>query len=519
MSTEREQQLLEEIRIRDARIARLEEELARSQAQVRLLLDRVDKLCRRVFGKSSEQIDPAQMELMLSGNSAPQQPAPTEQAQESTAIVPFDVPRRGRKAPVRRLPDDLPVIETVINPPEVVANPERWRQFDEEITTLLDYEPGRFLQHRIIRPKYVSREDNTLAPVIAPLNTLQARCKAAPGLLAYVVTAKYCYHTPLYRIEMMFRVQFGVDIPRQTLDRWVLGVADWLQLIYQHLCEMVFANGYVQIDETHIDYLKPGNGKAKEGFFWVVNAPGVGVAFFWHTSRAAKCLEEIIPEHFTGIIQRDGYIGYEAFAKRRPEGEIVQVACMAHIRRAFFDAKESALGVASWILHQIQLLYRIEAGLRETNAGPAMRQTVRQAQSRMIFERLGRCFERFTDKGRYLPQSPMGKAISYALGQWEAASRFLEDGVIEIDNNLVENAIRPSAVGKKNWLFIGQEDAGKHSAILYTIVENCRILGIDPYAYLKWVLEKLPAATNQQIAELTPAAFVKAKPPPLKQAA
>ena len=181
------------------------------------------------------------------------------------------------------------------------------------------------------------------------------------------------------------------------------------------------------------------------------------------------------------------------------------------MRRKFHDALEQTPRTSGWLLRQIQHLYRGEAGLREQRAGPNLRAAVRAHQSRPIVERLKKALVRLKASGRYLPQSLLGQAIDYTLGQWPTLEIFLNDGRVEIDNNLVENAIRPTAIGKKNWLFIGGAEAGERSAIIFTVIESCRRRGIDPYAYLRDMLTRLPTMTNRQIPEVTPEAWAKAQ--------
>ena len=192
--------------------------------------------------------------------------------------------------------------------------------------------------------------------------------------------------------------------------------------------------------------------------------------------------------------------------------------CWAHARRGFFEAQEQAPRVAGWILHQIGILYGWEADLRESRAGPGAREAWRVSHSRMVVTRLKRALEKL--QPRYLPQSPPGQAISYALNQWPALERFLEHGEVEADNNGVENAIRPTAVGKKNWLFFGSEAAGSRNATVLTLVQNCRMHGVNPEEYLKDVLERLPRMTNQDnLKQLTPRQWQKSRAQALRQAA
>jgi transposase len=492
---------------REAQLARQLEEcqeaLQQSRRENELLRQKIDLLVRRVFGSSSERLDKAQLELLL-------------QLSQGAAIAspeippPVVSPKRSCKQRILRLPENLPVVETVIEPEPVKQKPEEWRCIGQEVSEQLDYEPARFLKRRTIRKKYVHRLDLNRAPVIALLpERLLDRSLPAPGLLAQILVGKYCDHLPLYRQEQIFAQRHQINLPRQTLARWVELSADWLRPIYEHIRTGVLAGGYAQVDETPIEYLEPGHGKTKQGYLWTVNRPEGEVFYCWHTSRAAACLEEIIPADFAGIIQSDGYSAYRAFTDRRQGIELA--GCWAHVRRKFYEALEQSPKVAGWLLRQIQNLYRIEADLREHRAGPRLRQATRASQSRPIVERFQRALVRLKSSGRYLPQSLLGQAMDYTLGQWPTLEVFLKDGQIEIDNNLVENAIRPTAIGKKNWLFIGDADAGQRSAIIYTLVENCRRRSLDPFGYLRDVLTHLPNMTNHQVPTLIPAAWAKTR--------
>jgi transposase len=477
--------------------------LTRAERENELLRQKVELLVRRVFGSSSEKLDSAQLELLQ----LPTAPA----LAEPPAVLP-DPPRsaaRERRARPARLPDHLPVVEEVLDPEPVKAQPENWRLIGQEVSEQLDYEPGRFLRRRLVRRKYVHRTQQDSVPLIAPLpECLQERGLAAPGLLAHVLVSKYCDHVPLYRQEQIFQRRHGLNLPRQTLARWVELAADWLKPIYEHIRTGVLAEGYVQVDETPVEYLEPGHGQTKQGYLWTGCRPGGDVFYSWHTSRAAACLDSIIPVNFKGTLQCDGYAGYRSFANGRRD--ILLAGCWAHLRRKFYEAREQSPRSTAWILRQIQHLYRIESGLRAQKAGPRLREAVRTHQSRPIVERIGRVLVRWRSSGRFLPQSLLGSAIEYALGQWSSLQVYLSDGRVEIDNNLVENAIRPTALGKKNWLFMGDADAGQRGAIVYTVIESCRRRGQDPYAYLRDVLTRLPHMTNHQISEVTPENWCKA---------
>jgi len=450
--------------------------------------------------------------LSLEADESGKAPASSALLEEAAPSSCKDASRRRPKSEPR-WPADLEVLEEVIEPPEVRLAPQAWRCIGEEVSEQLDYEPARFLRRRLIRRKYVHRQELDAPPVIAPLpEKLQERCLAAPGLLAQIIVGKYCDHLPLYRQEQIYWSRHRVDLPRQTMATWMGLAADWLQPIYQAIRAGVMAGGYVQIDETPIAYLCPGHGKTKQGYLWTCSRPGGDAVFHWQTSRAATCLGKIVPGDFRGTLQCDGYAAYGAFRKERGEA-ITLAGCLAHARRHFYEAREAAPQHAGFILRQIQHLYRIEKQLRAKRAGPRLREAVRASQSRPIQARLHRALVRLKLNKRHLPQSSMGQAIDYALAQWPMLSVYLGDGRIEIDNNLVENAIRPTALGKKNWLFIGDAAAGERGAILYTIVESCRRRGLDPQRYLRAVLTALPKLTNWQVKDWTPEAWAKAQRP------
>jgi len=495
-----------------SQLEQCQQALAAALRENTLLRQKIDLLVRRVFGSSSEQLDPAQLELLM------QLPASSPVA-VAVAAPEKETPKSVRKERVARLPENLPVVEEVIDPEPVKAQPENWRCIGQEVSEQLDFEPGRFLRRRTVRRKYVSKTDLDGAPVIAALpERLLDRSLPAPGLLAHLVVGKYCDHLPLYRQEQIYQQRHGVYLPRQTLTRWVELVSRWLKPIYEQIRTGVLGGGYVQVDETPVEYLEPGHGKARQGYLWTCSRPGGDVFYRWETSRAAACLDNLIPVDFQGKLQCDGYAAYRAFANGRKE-KIELAGCWAHVRRKFHEALESAPKIAGWFLRQIQHLYRVEARLREQRAGPKLRAAVRAHESRPIVERLKQALVRLKGSGRYLPKSLLGEAIDYALGQWPTLGVYLGDGRVEIDNNLVENAIRPTALGKKNWLFMGDADSGDRGAIIYSVIESCRRRGIDPYAYLKDVLTRLPTMTNHQIPEVTPAAWAKARQPVQRQAA
>lgn len=491
-------------------IARLNEQIERLDAENRLLRQKIDLLVRQVFGSGrSEKLSPDQLQLLL-GDETPEHPEASAAA-PTVAEAPKTMRRHQPRRP--RYPENLPVEEEILDPAPVKAAPWLYRQIGEETSEQLDYEPGRFKLKKLVRRTYVKRNDPDAAPLTAPLPPkLLDRGQMAPGLLAHVVVSKYADHLPLYRQEQIFKQRYDVHLGRNTLCRGVELVADWLRPVAGLMFEQQLCGGYVQLDETPVQYLAPGNGKTAKGFLWVSNSPqNKETVFHWAPGRGYEHLKRWLPDDFNCIIQSDEYQPYN---KLECDYDVpAHAACWAHVRRRFFKAHQVGDHRArnGWILHQISLLYGIEKRLREQKAGPKLRAAVRASESQRILNRLFKVLGSMFDSREYKPQSLTGTALSYALRQKEGLQVYVECGQVEIDNNLIENAIRPAALGRKNWLFIGDREAGWRSAVIYTILSSCKSCGIDPYAYLKDVLERLPYMTNQQYHLVTPRAWAKEK--------
>jgi transposase len=476
---------------------RLLAQTQRQEAEIRLLSQKVQLLLQKLFGSKSEKLNPDQMALEFGTEAVvPGAPEAPQEVEEVCA------PRKAakRKPLVQRLPDDLPVIEVVIEPAEVQAEPESFKRIGEEVFEELDVTPAQFFKRRIIRPKYVRVDNRMLPPVVAPApKRIIDNSYASAGLLTNIVLSKYCDHLPLYRQEQIFKSRYGVELSRQTMSDWMYHLAQMLAMVYEALREELRAQHYLQIDETPIRYLDPGSGRCGQGYLWVYHAPKVAVLFEWRTSRSNECLEKTLTG-FSGIAQSDGYSAYRAFEKRHPDASIELAACWAHVRRKFYDARnESAF--AAQTVQEIGNLYRIESALREH---PELdRRAARQEQSLPMLERIE--LQLRDAQQRHLPQSLTRKAIDYTLGLWSRLLIYTKHAEVEIDNNLVENAIRPTAAGKKNWLFFGSAGAGQTSAILYSLLETCRKLGVNPEEYLRDILPCLPEMTNRTARNYTPA--------------
>jgi len=478
-------------------------QIDRLLAENLLLTRKVQFLLKRMFGRKSEKLDRHQLEFLLAGlgDTSPD----SEDPPPCTPQAPRSRRRRERKP---RLPEDLPTEDVVIDPEAVKQDPGGYQCIGEEVTEELDVVPTRYFRRRIIRRKYKNKLNREQPPLIAPLPARVIEGSyASAGLLTDIILKKYADHLPLHRQEQILRTRYGIYLSRKTMCDWVRVVAEWLKPLYNHIREDLRASAYLQVDETPVRYCLAEGGGSRKGYLWLFHHPGADVLYEWHTSRAAECLDPML-EDFSGTVQCDGYGAYTSYARKRKkqveeklsDKPIDLSACWAHARRRFHEALEECPGQARWMLHQIGLMYRIEQELR--GKGPQLRQAVRASATGMILARLEKSLKLKLVKHR--PTSAMGEAISYTLGLWAQLLRFREDGRLEIDNNRVENAVRPTALGKKNWMFIGHPDAGQRSAIIYTLLESCKRHGINPRDYLHDVLTRIPAMTNQQTRSLLP---------------
>ena len=492
--------LLQKIEALENRLDQVLKENAQLKQENKLLREKVDLLVRRSFASKSESILHPEFKLEIK---------PASQLVELAATPSPKDRKEAKEVKVRkkRVLADLPTQVQVIDPEPVLANPDAYRCIGEEVSEAYDYQPGRFFKNQIIRRKYVSKTQRQKAPVIAPLPPLlQERCQAAPGLIAAVIVGKYVDHLPLYRQEQIFFNRHGVEISRQTLCHWIDLASDWLKPLYRILSDEIFENGYVQCDETPIRYLLPGNGTTKTGYLWVVRDPRPGgeALYRWDPSRSSKVLEELIPPEVKILMQCDGYSAYDSYAQQHSDF-IELAACWAHVRRKFFEAQEHELKKAKRILRLLKLLYAYERSWKDLNAEQRLEKRIEF--SKPWVNRFWKILTTWTLEKKFLPKSSMGKAIGYAFSLRARLEVFLSDGRVQIDNNLVENAVRPTAIGKKNWLFFGAEEAGERSAILFTLVESCKRHHVNPLDYFKHVLTEIPKHTNRTVHTLTPRAY------------
>ena len=471
------------------------------------------------FGKSSERIDPAQLELLVDGLEAD---AALEDSSETEA--PPKEKKRYRKKR-SSFPDDLVERELEFDLPEeqkycsATGKPLKFVRWEE--STKYNFVPGHFERLKLKRAVYVSpadieeRADHPqqllVTAEMAPEHRVIPGCMASAGLLIYILVAKYCDHLPLYRLQSIFKRRHDVVIDRNTMCHWIKRCAEILGVLYEAMRLELLSGNYLQIDETFIKLLDPDTkGKAKQSHFWVIKAPEAGVLFHFSPSRSHEVALKLL-NGFRGSLQSDGYGAYQTLQGKM--SDITPFYCWAHVRRKFVESIEVNPAQAAWYIAEIQKLYRVETRAREENLSVEVRGERRREESQPVLAGIKARLDRDLGSEDILPSSPLGKAIRYALSLWPGLIRYAEEGseVVEIDNNITENAIRPTAVGKKNWLFIGHPNAGQTSAIIYTIVENCRMWDIDPMEYLRDVLPRVMDHPANRVGELLPRAWAEGR--------
>ena len=479
------------------------------------LAAKVEALLKRLYGKKSEKIDPRQL-LLFQKELLEESKKAVESENVETAygsVIDFEEPEKPKKKRNGRapLPKNLPRqrIEYTPSKEELICpgcGKERQR-IDEEVTEELEYIPARFYVKEHVRGKYACRdcEEGVLIADLPPFPIEKGRPGA--GLLSHVAVSKYGDHLPLYRQSTIFKRE-GVEIPRSTLCDWISGAADILSPIVMEMKRSLLEARLLQSDDTPVRVQDASKkGKCHTGYLWSYCLPNGEVVFDFTMSRSREGPMDFLKDFKGSFLQVDGYSGFNEVLR---QNGLNPIGCMAHVRRKFHAALSEAPNPAKVVLASIQQLYRIEAELKTSNAGLQERVKVRKEQALPILEELEIVFQEL--KKIALPQSELGKAITYALNQWPSIKRYTEVGEAEIDNNSCENTIRGVAVGRKNWLFCGSENGGKRAAILYSLIESCKRLGVEPFSYLKQVIEAIPIHPMSRIRELTPRGWKEAHP-------
>lgn len=457
----------------------------------------IKTLKRLIFGAKSERFvadtHPEQTALEL-GLELPENPqVKTEQIAYTRKKATQKPTPHGRG----ELPAHLPRNEIAIKPDEDTTG---LKKIGEEITEELEYAPGTFYVNRYVRPKYAKSQDEGVIIGTLPRRPIEKGI-AGPGLLAHVILSKCIDHLPLYRQRQQYLRQ-DIDMAVSTLSDWFAGSCRALEPLFALHRQRVLNANYLQIDETPIRVLdRTLKGKSHKGYIWAYYDPlGKGALFDYRKGRGREGPKALLAD-FTGTIQTDGYEVYEEFA--RHDG-IVALACMAHARRYFEKALDSAPEPAKYVLLQMQKLYRVEREARELGLSHAERRDLRLEKARPVLDALEKWLKAQLVAPDLRPKSTLGKAISYALARWQKLVRYLDDGRYEIDNNLIENSIRPIALGRKNYLFAGSHEGARRLAMVYSFAATAKLHGIEPFAWLRDVLARIADHPHKQLAELLP---------------
>lgn len=495
------------------------EALAAEEKYRQQLEAEIARLRGKPFKPSSEKVSIEQLELELQGLSLAVNEKPMPTLKES----PKKKRTRDKKT---RIPDDLPVEVRIIPVrEEELICPDTGKQRElirYEKSVKIEWVAGHFkkviIKREVRAAKYSESDPLPETPMVTaemPSEyTVIPGSFAGIGLIVHLLVCKYCDHLPFYRMEQIFRKRHNVKIDRWLMCHWLKRVSESLKILYDaHLKELI-ESGYLQIDETFIKLLDPERkGKARQSYFWVLRHPKLGVLFHFDRGRSADVPLGLL-KGFIGRLQSDGYSVYETLQKRWAENaDLVMFNCWAHARRKIKDSLEANGPAAMWYIAKIRELYAIEDELRVAEANSSDREAVRKERSRPILSEIRNAIDSDLNPMKVLPSSPLGKAIRYIDNRWDNLERYAQDGngEVEIDNNFVENSIRPTAIGKKNWLFIGHPKAGQVSAIIYTIIENCRMNKVNPFEYLVDVLPRIQDHPANRVNELLPRQWAEAK--------
>lgn len=498
----------DEVLRRNAAILASNQELVRENAALRA---ERQALLRRLFGRSSEKLDGVQHELFeeadreLAAETAAELEETAAAGNEQQAAGAQSKPRRRRVLSMAGLPRERKVHEVPESERRCACCSEPMQPFGEEVSEELDYVPAVLRVIENVRLKYsCPRCHEAVVTAPAPERPIP-RVVASAGLLAHLTTSKFGYHLPLYRLEQMFEAH-GTGIGRKTMCGWLGATSELLEPVVSEMKRELLAEPLIQSDDTPIRYQDGQHrGTTARGYLWAYSKPWAEVVFEFRTDRSrAGPLEFLAGYH--GAVQVDGYAGYNELFRRNG---IVRVGCMAHVRRKIYEARAEHPEWAELLLAGIQRLYRIERGAsREGVSGERLVELRRGEPLRV----LGVLEEAMAEmKGKVLPKSGFGRALAYGLDQWPSITRYTEIAQAELDNNGVENAIRPVALGRRNWMFAGSESGGRRAAILFSLVTTCKRLDIEPTAYLTDVIARIGSHKLSRIGELTPRAWKTAR--------
>ena len=450
---------------------------------------------RMQFGQKRERFEGDTNQVMLPFETPVQ--ATLLQQEEVKPKIEY-VPKRPNHHGRAKLPSHLPVEEIEIHPQGDFTG---MVCIGKEITEELECEPARFFIKRYIRYKYAGKKGDGVSIAELPERVIDKGIPGA-GLLASIVTDKYVDHLPLYRQKQRFARE-NIQIPSSTIEGWTKQALEKLEPLYHQLVFDIKAKGYLQVDETPIKVLDSDKkGACHQGYYWVYHSPLDGTVLFDYSPTRGSSAPVPILGNFKGYLQTDGYSVYQKYAQSR---DITHLACWAHARREFEKALDNDRPRAEKALLMIQKLYAVEQEIREKGLTADQAKELRLEKSLPMLNDIGKWI--FEEIKITVPKSQIGKAMTYAYARWDALSAYLYDGSLQIDNNLVENTIRPVSLGRKNYLFAGSHQAAQRSAMIYSFFAICKKHEVNPYKWLKYTLENILSINHKKIKDLYPQNF------------
>lgn len=470
-------------------------QIAKHEIHVANLRHLIEKLNRMLFGSKKEKfikepVDSNQLNLPFEELAKKDESASDQPVKQT---ITYERKKNENHHGRNKLPENLPVHEIIIEPLESTEGLEK---IGEERTETLEYTPGRFFRQVIIRFKYALKNGEGILIGDLPSRPIE-KCLAGNVLLSHILISKYVDHLPLYRQQQMFK-RAGITIAPSTIDGWISQLGALLQPLYDAMVNVAKQDGYLQVDETPTRVLdKNKKGECHLGYYWVYHTPLKRMVVFDYQRGRNKEAPRKILDDFQGYLQTDGYASYHQYHTKQG---ITHLACWAHVRRYFDQALNQDKARAEHALEQIQKLYAIERNLKE--ALPEDRKEQRLLQSLPIINELGKWISQ--QNKMVLPKSPIGKAFMYCINLWDSLQSYLYNGELLIDNNLIENTIRPNAIGRKNYLFAGSDQGAKRSAMFYSFTGTCKLNGIDPMLWLTEVLNKIADHKVNRLYELFP---------------
>lgn len=460
-----------------------------------VLQQQLAQLQRMIWGSRSERFapvaDPSQTALALNAESS----AEVEEKKQEITYTRTTVTKKPNHKGRIPLPKHLPRVVITLEPQE---NIEGLKAIGKEITEELDYTPGKFFVNRYERTKYARVDGSGIVAAPLPSRPIEKGIPGA-GLLTQILIDKYADHLPLHRQLQRFKRE-DIHIAPSTITDWVKHSCNLIAPLYEVLKQKIISSSYLMADESPIKVLdRDKEGATHQGYYWVYRSPLENLVLFdYHPGRGRDGPAAML-QYFKGHLQTDGYGVYDEFDKRPG---ITLMHCMAHARRYFEQALDNDQARAQHALSQIQLLYKTERTARENNYDHAQRLELRQQQSIAVLNDLGAWLK--DNITQTLPKSSIGKAIAYSLARWDKLCLYAHHGHLEIDNNPVENAIRPMVIGRKNYLFAGSHDAAQRAAIIYSLLGCCKIKNVNPYTWLRDTLSKINDHKADKLDELLP---------------